>query len=160
MNDVLLVNASYQVLSRIDWQRAVVLVVTDEAEAVESHPTQLIHSQHLVIPFPTIIRLRTYRHVDHRTTRERRPTFPQVKLRDGRTCGYCGGFGDTIDHIMPQCRGGQNTWDNLITACRPCNNRKADRTPVEAGMRLLWIPRPLVPDDSDQQRVWRALGVA
>lgn len=157
MTDTLLCNASYQVLSRIDWQRAVVLLVTGEADIIEEHPTAVVHSQHLDIPMPRIIRLREYRHVPHLPGRERQPTFAQIKLRDGRTCAYCGKFGDTIDHIVPQSRGGAGTWDNLITACRSCNNRKAGRTPVEAGMRLRWTPRPLIPDESDQQSVWAAL---
>lgn len=160
MANTLLCNASYQVLSRIEWQRAVALVVTGEADTVEEHPTTVIRSQFLVIPLPTIVRLRAYRHVAFRAGQEKRPSFAQIKLRDGRTCAYCGGHGDTVDHIVPQSRNGQDTWDNLITACRDCNNRKADRTPVAAGMRLLWTPRPLVPNAGDQDRVWVALGKA
>jgi 5-methylcytosine-specific restriction endonuclease McrA len=157
MTDTLLCNASYQVLSRIGWQRAVVLVVTGEADAVENHPTTIIHSPRLAVPLPTIVRLRTYRHVAHRAGRARQPSYAQIKLRDGRTCAYCGGLGDTVDHIVPRSRGGLDIWDNLITACRWCNNRKADRTPIEAGMRLLFEPRSLVPDEQVQDRVWAAL---
>jgi 5-methylcytosine-specific restriction endonuclease McrA len=158
MTDVLLCNASYQVLARIDWQRAVVLIVDGQAEAVEAQPHRMIRSQHLAVPFPTIIRLLAYRHIAHRPGRERRPSYAQIKLRDGRRCAYCGGPGDTVDHVIPRSRpGGGDTWDNLVCACRPCNNRKADRTPVEAGMKLLWAPRPVVPGDADQQLVWDAL---
>lgn len=160
MTDVLLCNASYQVLSRIDWQRAVVLLVTDEADTIEAHPTRVVRSQHLTIPLPTIVRLRAYRHVDYRHGRDRRPAFAQIKLRDGRHCAYCGGFGETIDHVIPQSRGGLDTWDNLVCACQRCNNRKADRTPVEAGMKLLWVPRPVIPDAADQRRVWDVLAKA
>lgn len=160
MDDVLLLNVSYQVLSRIDWQRAIVLVVTGDAETFEAHASKVIHSQHLTIPLPTIVRMRNYVHVGHRPLRDREPSFAQIKLRDGRTCGYCGGRGDTIDHIVPQSHGGGNTWDNLITACRPCNNRKADRTPLQARMKLLWLPRPVLPDAADQQRVWDLLSEA
>ncbi len=157
MTDVLLCNASYQVLARIDWQRAVVLVVAGQAETIEAHPSRVIHSQHLAVPLPTIIRLLAYRHVAYRPGGDRRPSFGQIKLRDGRRCAYCGEHGDTVDHIMPRSRGGVDTWDNLVCACRPCNNRKADRTPVEAGMKLLWVPRPVIPDLADQQLVWDAL---
>ena len=157
MTDVLLCNASYQVLARIDWQRAVVLLVGGEAETIEAHPSRRIHSQHLVVPLPSIIRLLAYRHIPHRPGGERRPSYGQIKLRDGRCCAYCGERGDTVDHVMPRSRGGQDSWDNLVCACRPCNNRKADRTPVEAGMKLRWVPRPVIPGVGDQQLVWDAL---
>ncbi|HEY7814653.1 MAG TPA: HNH endonuclease [Nakamurella sp.] len=157
MVDVLLTNASYQVLSRIDWQRAVVLVVIGVAETIESHPTELVRSQHLSIPLPTIVRLREYRHVQFRDGDSRSPSFRQIRLRDGRRCAYCGGPGDTVDHVVPQSRGGSGHWDNLVCACRACNNRKADRTPLEAGMRLRWAPRPVLADDADQQKVWELL---
>lgn len=157
MTDVLLLNASYQVLSRIDWQRAVVLVTSGEAETIESVPDRWVHSPRLVLPWPTIVRLHQYRHVTHRAGRSRFPSFAQIKLRDGRRCAYCGGHGDTVDHVIPRSRGGSGEWDNLVCACRACNNRKADRTPVEAGMKLLWAPRPIVPDVADQERVWALL---
>ena len=157
MVDVLLTNASYQVLSRIDWQRAVVLVVTGEAEPIESHPTDVVRSQHLSIPLPTIVRLREYRSVTFRAVESRRPSNRQIQLRDGRRCAYCGGPGDTVDHVLPRSRGGADHWDNLVCACRACNNRKADRTPLEAGMRLRWSPRPIIVGDGDQRRVWELL---
>lgn len=160
MTDVLLCNASYQVLARVDWQRAVVLVVAGQAEPIETHPTRLIRSQHLAVPLPTIIRLLAYRHVAHRSDADRRPSFAQIKLRDGRRCAYCGGHGDTVDHVLPHSRGGLDTWDNLVCACRHCNNRKADRTPVEAGMKLRWAPRQVIPDAADQQLVWETLAQA
>ncbi|NNG34534.1 HNH endonuclease [Nakamurella aerolata] len=162
MSGVLLINASYQVLCRIEWQRAITLLVTEAADAIENHPSEVVRSKFLTVPLPLIVRLRTYVHVDVgriKQLRDRQPSYAQVRLRDRRTCAYCGEHGDTVDHIVPQSRGGQNTWDNLITACRECNNRKADRTPLEAGMRLLWTPRPPEADGADQQLVWDALGV-
>lgn len=64
--------------------------------------------------------------------------------RDRRLCAYCGETYDdrylTIDHVLPRSRGGKNTWVNCVTACKPCNNRKDDRTPEEAGMQLLYVP--------------------
>lgn len=68
-----------------------------------------------------------------------------VLQRDGMTCAYCGGkFRQadlSIDHIVPRAQGGKNTWDNVITACKSCNHRKADRTPAQAKMELLFKPR-------------------
>lgn len=160
MVDVLLTNASYQVLSRIGWQRAVVLVVTGAGEILSAHPTRLVRSQHLSIPLPTIVRLNDYRHVQFRSAESRFPSYRQIRIRDGRRCAYCGGPGDTVDHVVPRSRGGSGHWDNLVCACRVCNNRKADRTPLEAGMRLRWAPRQVVTDDTDQKRVWNLLAAA
>ena len=64
--------------------------------------------------------------------------------RDRHLCAYCGGeFGSlrlTRDHIRPLSRGGRDTWMNVVTACRPCNERKSDRTPEKADMELLYLP--------------------
>jgi len=64
--------------------------------------------------------------------------------RDRNTCAYCGQeYPDrllTIDHIHPKSRGGKNTWMNTVVSCRPCNNYKANRTPEEADMPLLYVP--------------------
>ncbi len=64
--------------------------------------------------------------------------------RDRHLCAYCGGVyadGDlSMDHIVPASRGGRDAWSNLVTACRACNQRKADRTPAEARMPLLYLP--------------------
>lgn len=74
------------------------------------------------------------------------PAFSKAKLfrRDRLTCAYCGQrFRErelSCDHIVPQSRGGRWTWMNLVTACSACNGRKADRTPEEAGMRLMYLP--------------------
>ena len=74
------------------------------------------------------------------------PAFSKHKLfrRDRFTCAYCGEcFAERLlscEHIVPQARGGRWTWMNLVTACGPCNGRKADRTPDEAGMPLVYLP--------------------
>jgi 5-methylcytosine-specific restriction endonuclease McrA len=69
-------------------------------------------------------------------------TRKNILRRDAYRCGYCG-RGDlrlTIDHIIPKARGGTDSWDNLISACTICNNKKSDRTPEEANMSLLTKP--------------------
>lgn len=58
--------------------------------------------------------------------------------RDGHKCAYCG-RGDlplTIDHVIPKSKGGDESWDNLVAACLPCNNKKGDRSPEDANMQL------------------------
>ncbi len=64
--------------------------------------------------------------------------------RDRHTCAYCGGVYPAEhlerEHVLPTSRGGRDTWTNVVAACRPCNQRKANRTPEEAGMPLLYVP--------------------
>jgi 5-methylcytosine-specific restriction endonuclease McrA len=67
-------------------------------------------------------------------------------MRDRYTCQYCGANGSaanlTLDHVIPRSRGGGSSWENLTTCCHPCNNKKGNRTPEEAGMKLARAPRP------------------
>ena len=92
----------------------------------------------LVLHAPLVIRLRYMVKVPYhrRTTMSRRAVF----ARDSHQCQYCGGHADSIDHVLPRSRGGEHVWENVAAACRPCNLRKRDRTPEEAGMRLLRSP--------------------
>lgn len=153
---VLLLNTSFHVLSFITWQRAVTMIVAGTAYAFESHPTDLIRSPHLAIPRPVSVVLTNWVDVPWRGPMDgdiaRRIA---VLHRDGFTCGYCGAPGSTIDHVVPASRRGRNTWDNLITACAGCNQLKADRTPEEAQMTLLWPPKaPGDPYERLQEKIW------
>jgi 5-methylcytosine-specific restriction endonuclease McrA len=63
-------------------------------------------------------------------------------LRDEFRCQYCGSKGDlTFDHVLPRCRGGITSWQNVVAACSPCNLRKGSKTLKQAGMRLARAPR-------------------
>ncbi|WP_227982560.1 HNH endonuclease [Nocardia spumae] len=160
---VLVLNASYEALTDIRADRAVVLLISGAAETIaERQPQFPIRSKHLEIALPETIRLRHYVYLEHRVLvhDESRATMAAVLRRDGHRCGYCSGWARTVDHIRPRSRGGPNTWNNLIAACGPCNTRKADRTPEEAGMRLLWEPK--APNDMHrrQRHIWRRLAGA
>ena len=76
-------------------------------------------------------------------------------MRDRHRCAYCGRRATTVDHVVPRSRGGQDTWLNTVAACAADNHRKADRTPEQAGMRLL--VRPFEPTPADALLL--ALGV-
>ncbi|MEY3111742.1 MAG: hypothetical protein RIT23_873 [Actinomycetota bacterium] len=140
MRSALVLNASYEPLSVVPARRAACLVLDDKAEVVE-HDGTLIRSESLAVPNPLVIRLLYMVKVPYhrRTALSRRAVF----ARDDHRCQYCGGVADSIDHVMPRSRGGMHVWENVTAACRPCNLRKRDRTPEEAGMRL--ASQPLAP---------------
>jgi len=133
MRSALVLNATYEPLSVVPSRRAACLVLADKADIIEDDGTHL-HSESLSVPNPVVIRLRYVVKVPYhrRTAMSRRAVF----VRDEHSCQYCGNMADSIDHIMPRSRGGQHIWENVAAACRPCNLRKRDRTPDEAGMRL------------------------
>ncbi|BBX30394.1 HNH endonuclease [Mycolicibacterium alvei] len=132
-------NADYRVLTHVSWQEAVRLLLRGSVYVIERHsPAVHIHSPSTIVELPVSVGLREYVHVPYRP--DNRVSREGVLRRDSFVCAYCGGVGDTIDHVIPASRGGQDTWLNLVAACGPCNGRKDNRTPAEAGMRLLWEP--------------------
>lgn len=142
----LALNASYEPLTVLSQTRAIRLVLEGRAEILERDGTKVVRSESEEIPCPAVIRLSKYVHVPRRFRRTVSNTF--LFARDQATCQYCGRSKEelghreflTRDHVVPVSRGGENSWENCVTACRRCNARKADRTPEEAGMRLLHPP--------------------
>ncbi len=136
---VLVLNASFEPLHVCSIKRAVTLIMHEIAERIEDG-TLLLHSPSTSMPVPSVIRLRRYikRPARYHVAFNRRNVF----RRDNHTCQYCGKHGGdlTLDHITPRSRGGKNSWENIVTACRECNSRKRDRTPFEAKMKLLREP--------------------
>ena len=128
-----MLNASYEPLSVVSSRRATCLVLADKADLLEDDGT-FLHSESLDVPTPSVIRLRYMVKVPY--VREVALSRRALFARDDHRCQYCGERADSIDHVMPRSRGGQNTWDNVVAACRPCNLVKRDRTPDEAGMTL------------------------
>ena len=146
-----MLNATYEPLSVVPARRAACLVLADKADLVAGDGSHL-HSATLTVPSPSVVRLRYLVRVpfQRRTSLSRRAVF----ARDDHRCQYCGGFADSIDHVVPRSRGGQHTWENVAAACRPCNLRKRDRTPNEAGMRLHRPPR------APRDQSWVAVAVS
>jgi 5-methylcytosine-specific restriction endonuclease McrA len=133
MSRSLLLNASYEPLCVVPTRRAVVLVLTAKAVVIEAAET-VLHSEHLSVPEPVVIRLTRYVRVPYRS---RAPLSRQgVLARDGHRCQYCGGSAETLDHVLPRSKGGRHVWENLVAACRRCNHTKADRTLDELGWSL------------------------
>ena len=153
MGHVLVLNASYEPLNITTWRRAVVMLLKGKAEGLEHDPTSLLRPDQMR---PTVIRLRQFVRVPYR---QLPLTRRNVFQRDGHACQYCGYNGDklSIDHVQPRSRGGVDSWDNVTTACLPCNIRKGNRTPREAGMALNRPPhRPLSSLSFEANRQLRA----
>lgn len=116
------------------------LLLREKAELVEA-TQQLLYSARQSIPVPLVIRLVHYVRLPHRRVPATRAA---VMLRDAFICQYCGAAPGranlTVDHVMPRSRGGRHDWDNLVTACTRCNQKKGSSTPEEAQMSLLRKP--------------------
>jgi 5-methylcytosine-specific restriction endonuclease McrA len=142
----LALTASFEPLTIVPTRRAVRLVLDGKAEVLEEDSGRSFRSETRVVPCPAVIRLVRYVHVPYRFRRQVTNTF--LFARDDYTCQYCGKRKSdlrgrqflTRDHIRPISRGGLNTWDNVVTSCSPCNNRKGGRLPAEAGLALLCQP--------------------
>ncbi len=144
MQQVLVLNASYEPLNVCSVRRAHVLVYKGKAEVLEELG-QPLRSASSTYPWPHVIRLVTYVRVPRGFQRKisRRALF----ARDGWRCVYCGTSGGrlTLDHVVPRSRGGESVWDNVVTACSPCNLRKGDRSLDEVSMELAKPPGPPAP---------------
>ena len=142
-NKCLVVDSSYMPRSIISSARAFVIHYKGNAEVIVNHPKMfnMGNSEHKIFK-PSIIRVPKYVKVDiHKVplTRE------NIYKRDGYQCVYCDEEDRrtfTLDHVVPQSKGGPNTWDNLVTACKKCNGEKADLTLEEYGKV---IPKPKRP---------------
>ena len=132
---VLVLNASYEAINICDARRAIKMLVKGIACAEKVYE-QKIHSASTSFRVPSVIRLFRYVHIPHRIVKFSRKN---VLLRDRYTCQYCGKHFPTsfltLDHVEPVSRGGTTSWDNVVTACKKCNSKKANRTPREARMQ-------------------------
>lgn len=140
---VLLLNQSYEPLAICTVKKAIVLLILKKAHVVAEKPNKFIHSVRHSFPIPTVVRLNTYVRVPYKRAILSRKN---IILRDDKKCAYCGRSDVplTVDHIIPKARGGEDTWENLVCACFICNNKKGNRTPEEAGFKLL--VKPYVPN--------------
>lgn len=158
MDQTLVLDATMRPVGRMPWQVAIVKVVCDRiAEVVAEYPDKYIRTPNWTIHTPSVIRLLKP------VKRKRVIRFSRLNvwLRDGGRCQYCarrvGQHAFTYDHVVPQSQGGPTTWENVVVACGPCNQRKANRTPEQAGMRLAAKPvRPKkLPDATDFGMVYQ-----
>jgi len=136
---VLVLNSSYEPLSICDAQKAVLLLFGGKAVPVTHHPERVICTVSRSFPLPSIVRLTFFVRMPYKKIILNRKN---ILIRDHFQCQYCGitNLPLTIDHIQPRSRGGEDSWENLITACPRCNSKKGNRTPHEAGMHPLKKP--------------------
>ncbi len=121
---------SYFPLSLWSWQDTIKAVFLDRVNIL-SYYDNAVRSPSFEMKLPSVISLKSY------VKPARQPAFTRfnVFLRDRFSCQYCGSPADlTFDHVIPRCRGGKTTWDNVVTACSPCNLRKGGRLPKDAEM--------------------------
>jgi len=141
LSRVLVLNATFEPLHVVSVRRAIILLLKEKAEVVEATEARL-RAEHISLPVPSVIRLVTYVRLPYRMALP--ATRRTVLARDNYTCQYCGATPGkaklTVDHVVPRSRGGDGGWDNVVTACLRCNQRKGDRTPEEARMPLLSKP--------------------
>ncbi|MFG1479504.1 HNH endonuclease [Xanthobacter sp. V4C-4] len=134
---------SYYPLSVWSWQDAIKAAFLERVNIVEYYD-KAVRSPGLEIRLPSVVSLRTF------VKPTRQPAFTRfnVFLRDRFSCQYCGSREDlTFDHLIPRSRGGQTTWENIVTACSPCNLRKGGHMPGGLDMWPAQMPyQPSVHD--------------
>ncbi len=144
VESTLLLNASFEPLRVISWQKAITLSFLGKVEVVESYERE-VRSVTLAMKVPAVVRLLRFVHLGRR-----RPPLSKMNLlaRDEFECQYCGmslGLNNsTVDHVIPRSQGGGTSWDNVALACHPCNRKKGGRTPKQAKMKLAKVP--IAPD--------------
>ena len=147
----LLLNQGYEPIKVISWQRAITLLTLDKVEVVHEYDAE-IRAQSMIVRVPSIVRLRK---AFRRFAKPVKFSRVNIYARDGYRCQYCGKPCTidelTYDHVVPRSKGGRTTWENIVSACYLCNRRKANRTPAEAGMKLLRHPRR--PDSAPAIRI-------
>ena len=159
-SDVLVLNRNFYAVHIANWQRALSLVYADHARVVDdeyrtynfedwrelsqmiqSHPSGFVTTPKFRIAIPEVIVLR---HYDKMPVGEIKFTRRNIYEHYGNHCCYCGHKFSThdlnLEHVLPKSRGGKTDWTNIVTSCIPCNLRKADKLPAEAGMKLLIKP--------------------
>ena len=138
MKNTTILNSNYTHLKIVSWKRGLKLSMTEKVHVVEFYQDYEISSASgEKVQVPKIIVLKKYIKLPDRMYR---PNRRNIFLRDNYSCAYCEKQLEqhelSVDHILPKSRGGKETWENLVTACKVCNCLKGDRTPEEANMPI------------------------
>ena len=123
---VLVLNSSYEPLNIASGRRAIVLLLKEKAQMLSNRVIRLLN--YVKVPLSKII--------------SSKPSRAMIYKRDNNTCMYCGSTRRlTIDHVIPRCKGGDDSWENLTVACSSCNTKKGDKLLEHTNMKLLRKPR-------------------
>ena len=123
---ILVLNASYEPINFTNWKRAIILILKEKAQRLSARVIRLVN--YIKLPIEKIM--------------ANKPSRQMVYKRDDHMCQYCGSIKNlTIDHVIPRSKGGQDTWENMVVACMPCNTHKGDKTPEEWGKQLYRKPK-------------------
>ncbi|SMO57483.1 TIGR02646 family protein [Balnearium lithotrophicum] len=136
----LVLDKTYTPVTIFSHKKAFLLELLNKCEVLEHYERIKLHSPSCEFPAPLVIKIPVlFRHW------QSSPTRRALFIRDNFTCAYCGKTVKdneaTVDHLVPKSRGGKWEWENLVTSCSECNQRKGNRTPKEAGMELLFKPK-------------------
>jgi 5-methylcytosine-specific restriction endonuclease McrA len=143
MANALVLNATFEPLHIVSWQKALQLLYQGKVEVIEESD-KVVRTVSLEVRVPAVLRLLSYVPLK-RKKHWVRFSRSNIFIRDKNSCQYCGvQFPKaqlTLDHVVPSVQNGPKTWQNIVTACKPCNQRKGGRTPREAGMVLINEPK-------------------
>ena len=164
MQQTLLLDSSFYPLQMIDWKKALSLFFTDRAEVVENHQGVTIRSPNQNFKLPKVMRLFCKIGEVNMVKFNRLNVF----YRDSFTCQYCRkpftSKDLTLDHVIPKSKGGDTSWENIVSSCGPCNNKKADKLPHEINMvpwkkpkEPQWIYMFLLRLNYEEKLVWKDL---
>lgn len=139
---VLLLNAAYEPVKIVSPKRAICLQMLGKVDTIEESDS-FLRSPSQEVRIPSVIRYKKF--VKRQKVKLRMSKANVFALYMNRGCAYCGCLfyspdEFTIDHVVPRAKGGRTEWTNMVGACEPCNRRKADRTPEQARMKLLYEP--------------------
>lgn len=162
MKKTLLLSQSYEAISTISWKRAFCLVLLEKADLLEEYDSE-IHSALMTFKVPAVIRLiKAFKKNKHILRFSKQNVF----ARDKWQCQYCGKEKSiselTYDHVVPKSKGGKTCWENIVTACKECNSKKADKTVQQAGMipkkypiRPDWVPMLIIQKKQIIPEIWK-----
>ncbi len=132
MEQTLLLNATYEPLKVVNWQKAITLLCQGKVEVISVYDRE-IRAVSFSIKLPSVIRLLRYIKIKRRFDYV---PFSRANIyaRDNHSCQYCGDAFPTseltFDHVVPVAQGGRKDWENIVTCCVSCNRRKGGRTPA------------------------------
>jgi len=143
MQKTLLLNAGFEPLRVVSWQRAFALIFQGKVDILEEYGSK-IHTVSHEFNMPAVIRMRRWVNLKKQIS-VIRFSRANVYARDEYRCQYCYYFYTekelTLDHVHPVVRGGKKTWDNIVTACIRCNQKKGHQSVEESGFKLLKSPK-------------------